>query len=73
MVVTPQNMTDYRDDICRIDAFNRSKSDVYIGSLGLKLLIVWKYSMGDASARFDAHKGKVAAMAQQRPFQLTLA
>lgn len=32
------------------------------------MLIIWKSGMGDASPRFDAHKGKVAAMAQQRPF-----
>lgn len=33
----------------------------------MQMLIIWKSSMGDASPGFDAHKGKVAAMAQQRP------
>lgn len=67
LVVTPQNETDRHDDNCGVDACKRSKLSVYTGSLWIQMLIIWKSSMGDASPGFDAHKGKVAAMAQQRP------
>lgn len=49
---------------------------LHIASNGFVIGQNWsefKSSSGDAFPRFDAHKGKVAAMAQQRPFQLTLA
>lgn len=71
LIVIHQTWIDYLKEACRVHE-NHPKLHRHVvrfRETGLGSIS----SSGDVFPSFDAHKGKVAAMAQQRPFQLTLA